>query len=76
MLTAIGKLLLKAGWAPLAVVVLHASVAKTPFRKPMDFPIHYLGGAAIAYSFSTRSAALRLFWACRRWLDGCFIPLL
>jgi hypothetical protein len=30
---------------------VHAVIAKTPFRKPLDFPIHFLGGASIAFLF-------------------------
>jgi hypothetical protein len=46
---ALTRLLLTAGWAPVAVLVIHAIVAKTPYRQPLDFPMHFLGGAAIAY---------------------------
>ena len=51
MILALGKLLLRAGWAPAAVLMFHAVVAKTVWREPLDFTIHFLGGAAIAYFF-------------------------
>jgi hypothetical protein len=43
------RLILKAGWAPVAVVILHSLVAKTSLRDPLDFPIHFLGGASMAF---------------------------
>ena len=46
---ALFKLAWKAGWAPMAVVVLHSVVAKTPLRAPLDFTIHFLGGASMAF---------------------------
>jgi hypothetical protein len=49
MIRSLGRLLLAAGWAPAAVLVIHAIVAKTPYRQPLDFPMHFAGGAAIAY---------------------------
>ena len=33
----------------MAVLVLHAVVAETPLRKPLDFWMHFSGGVAIAY---------------------------
>jgi hypothetical protein len=62
MLLAIRNLLIKAAWAPIAVLILHAVVARTSLRNPFDFPIHFLGGASIAFlSFH----ALECF---QRWL--------
>jgi hypothetical protein len=49
MISALVGLLRRAGWAPILVFVLHAMVARTPLRQPLDFWIHFLGGAAIAY---------------------------
>ncbi len=49
MMTSLIQLLFRAGWAPLAVLILHAVVAKTPFRGPLDFAMHFSGGAAMAY---------------------------
>jgi hypothetical protein len=43
------KLFQKAAWAPLSVLIFHWIIAKTPFRIPLDFTIHFLGGASIAY---------------------------
>lgn len=49
MVSAVARLVWKAGWAPVAVLIFHAIIAKTPLRKPLDFSMHFLGGAAIAY---------------------------
>jgi hypothetical protein len=49
MIHSLRLLLAKAAWAPVAVLVFHAIIVRTPFRKPLDFPIHFLGGASIAY---------------------------
>ncbi|MBB5034516.1 hypothetical protein [Prosthecobacter vanneervenii] len=43
------RLLLHAGWAPLAVLVFHRLIQHTPFREPLDFVMHYSGGLAITY---------------------------
>jgi hypothetical protein len=43
------KFLCRFGWAPIAVLILHAVVARTPLREPLDFWIHFSGGMAIAY---------------------------
>ena len=48
-MTSVISLLYRAGWAPVAVLVLHAVVAETPLRKPLDFWMHFSGGVAIAY---------------------------
>ena len=48
---AIGRLLGKAGWAPLAVLVFHSVIQRTSLRQPLDFTVHYLGGAAIGFFF-------------------------
>ena len=47
--TRIVKQLTRAAWAPVAVLVIHALVAKTRWRMPLDFTMHFLGGAAIAW---------------------------
>ena len=47
--SSVSKLLLKAGWAPLAVFILHAIVIRTTFRQALDFPIHFAGGATMAF---------------------------
>ncbi len=44
-------LLRRAAWAPAAVIIFHAIVASTPYRQALDFPVHFLGGAAAAYFF-------------------------
>jgi hypothetical protein len=47
--TAFLRLLRRAAWAPIAVLIFHAIVAETPYRKALDFTMHFSGGAAIAY---------------------------
>ena len=42
------QLLRQAGWAPLAVLVFHALVVRTPYRAALDNMNHFLCGAAIA----------------------------
>jgi hypothetical protein len=49
MISAFTRLLYRAGWAPIGVLILHAIVAKTFLRQPLDFAMHFLGGAAIAF---------------------------
>ena len=44
------KLLLRVAWAPVAVLIFHAIVAKTRYRMPLDFTMHFLGGASMAYA--------------------------
>jgi hypothetical protein len=51
MILALCKLLRKAAWAPIAVVLFHAIIEKTSLRTPLDFPIHFLGGASMAFFF-------------------------
>jgi hypothetical protein len=48
-ISALRQLFWRAAWAPIAVVILHAIIARTSLRQPLDFPIHYLGGASIAF---------------------------
>ena len=43
------QLIKRAAWAPIAVFILHAGIARTSLREPLDFTIHFLGGASIAY---------------------------
>jgi uncharacterized membrane protein (DUF485 family) len=49
MVSASTRLLRRAAWAPIAVLILHAIVAETPYRQRLDFAMHFSGGAAIAY---------------------------
>jgi hypothetical protein len=71
------KLVVRAAWAPIAVLVLHAVVAKTSLRNPFDFPIHFLGGASMAYvayhaldCFKTWFGAIT--WLTRYLFSFCF----
>ncbi len=41
--------LLRTAWAPLAVIIFHQAIAHTSLRKPLDFTVHSLGGAAMAF---------------------------
>lgn len=43
------RLLLRAGWAPLVVLIFHHQIQHTPWRQPLDFLMHYSGGVAIAF---------------------------
>lgn len=43
------RLLQQAAWAPIGVVVLHAVVARTAYRQDLDWLMHSLGGAAMAF---------------------------
>ena len=49
MIVAMRTLLMRAGWAPVLVLVMHAVVVRTPWRTPLDFWMHFSGGAAIAF---------------------------
>lgn len=42
-------LLRRAAWAPLAVLMLHQVISRSSFRQPLDFAMHFSGGAAIAF---------------------------
>jgi len=43
------RLLLRAGWAPLVVLLFHQWLLHTPYRQQLDFVMHYSGGVAIAF---------------------------
>lgn len=49
MIRPLRDLLWKAGWAPVGVLIFHAAIAYTPLRDPLDFLVHFLGGASMAY---------------------------
>ena len=46
---ALQQLMLRAGWAPLLVLVMHQIVARTSMRQALDFWMHYSGGVAISF---------------------------
>lgn len=48
-MTPLLRLLLRAGWAPVAVLVFHRAIFHTPWRQPLDFVMHYSGGVAISF---------------------------
>lgn len=48
-MTPLLRLLLRAGWAPLAVLIFHRAIFHTPWRQPLDFVMHYSGGVAISF---------------------------
>lgn len=50
-MTPLLRLLLRAGWAPLLVLIFHQMILKTPYRQQLDFVMHYSGGVAIAFFF-------------------------
>ena len=71
---AISRLLLRAAWAPLSVYIIHAVVIRTSLRQTLDFPMHFAGGAAIAFflfhligcfapAFAESDAALRYLFS-------------
>jgi hypothetical protein len=41
--------ILLTAWAPSVVLIFHRAIAHTPLRKPLDFTVHSMGGAAMAY---------------------------
>ena len=47
--TALGRLLLRAGWAPAVVLVAHQIISRGAYRQQLDFLIHFCGGMAIAF---------------------------
>jgi hypothetical protein len=54
------RLVRRAGWAPVSVLILHAIVAETPFRQALDFAMHLLApeaGGGTAFSFRKSVAA-------------------
>jgi hypothetical protein len=52
----------RAGWAPLFVFLLHVFISRVLngyiLYPPLDIPMHFFGGVAIAYFFSKCFAAL------------------
>ena len=48
-MTPLFRLLIRAGWAPLMVLVFHQAIMRTPYRQQLDFVMHYSGGVAIAF---------------------------
>lgn len=48
-MTPLFRLLIRAGWAPLLVLVFHQAIMRTPYRQQLDFVMHYSGGVAIAF---------------------------
>jgi len=43
------QLLRKAAWAPVLVLLIHQIVLRTPWRRELDFCMHFSGGMAAAY---------------------------
>lgn len=43
------RLLLRAGWAPLVVLIFHHEIQHTSWRQRLDFLMHYSGGVAIGF---------------------------
>ncbi|WP_395740020.1 hypothetical protein [Prosthecobacter sp.] len=43
------RLLLRAGWAPVAVLFFHQLIIHSPNRQKLDFVMHYSGGVAISF---------------------------
>lgn len=72
MIVARRQLLLRAAWAPIAVLILHAFVEKTSFRQPLDFTIHFLGGASIACFLFHALQCFRMIFGSTTAL-GCYL---
>ena len=57
-----GLLVRRAGWAPLLVFLLHVFISRVLngyiLYPPLDIPMHFFGGVAIAYFLSMCFAAL------------------
>jgi hypothetical protein len=65
------RLVARAGWAPITVVLVHALISRGlklygPFPH-LDVPMHFLGGASIAYFVSRCFAALPASVVMLRW---------
>ena len=43
------RLLGQAAWAPIGVLLLHAFITRTAYRQELNWLVHALGGAAMAY---------------------------
>ena len=48
-IAAAATLLLRAGWAPFAVLIAHQVLSRSAYRQSLDFAMHFSGGMAIAY---------------------------
>ena len=51
------RLLIQAGWAPIGVVLLHSMLVPTSYRQELNWFVHALGGAAMAF-FLYRAAVV------------------
>lgn len=49
MCAALILLLRRAAWAPVLVLLIHQIVLRTPWRRELDFWMHFSGGLAAAY---------------------------
>ena len=49
MKSALFELIRRAAWAPALVLVVHQIVLRTPWRRDLDFWMHFSGGLAAAY---------------------------
>jgi hypothetical protein len=46
---ALVRLSRQAAWAPILVLLIHQIVLRTPWRRELDFWMHFSGGLAAAY---------------------------
>jgi hypothetical protein len=57
-----GQLIARAGWAPILVFILHVFISRVLngyiLYPPLDIPMHFFGGVAMAYFLSACFAAL------------------
>jgi hypothetical protein len=58
----VGQLVARAGWAPLVVFLLHVFISRVLngyiLYPPLDIPMHFFGGVAMAYFLSASFTAL------------------
>ena len=48
-MTPLLRLLVRAGWAPLLVLLFHQWLLRSPYRQQLDFVMHCSGGVAITF---------------------------
>ena len=51
------RLMREAAWAPVGVLLLHSIIVRTSYRQDLNWVVHALGGAAMAF-FLYRAAVL------------------
>ncbi len=62
----------KAAWAPVLVLLMHQLVLRTPWRRELDFSMHFSGGMAAAY-LSWHGLHCLAKWIGQLTLVGCWL---